>query len=111
MVAGRRKVPTRFSMEESWLSYEEWASVLTKECWSNLLKAGRIGVHLDEPHLLSNAVVYVWNYDRHLIQAGRLVNLIPTFKGLLLCMKNLSKPRSGTLFQQCSPPLIYLFVV
>lgn len=73
---------------ENWLSYVEWASSLSKAASEHFLKASKIGVFLEESHLVNNAAVYLWNYNQHLIQSNTLVELIPTFRSLLASMRD-----------------------
>lgn len=73
--------------DEKWLSYTKWASTLTKAMYDHFLKAAKLGVQLREPQLVSNAAVYLWNYNHHSINAGMLVELVPTYKQLLANMR------------------------
>lgn len=70
------------------MCYTEWCSALTKAACDNFLKASKIGGFLGEPHLISNAAVYMWNYNRHSIQGAQLV---PAFRALLATMRKLPK--------------------
>ena len=79
--------------EDSWLLYTEWSIALTKATWDNFLKAAKIGAFLGEPHLVSNAAVYLWNYNQHLLQSNRLGELVPTFKAVLVYLRKLPKHR------------------
>lgn len=79
--------------EDSWLLYVEWSIALTKAACDNFLKAAKIGVYLGESHVVSNAAVYLWNYNQHLLQSDQLGELIPTFRAVLASMRKLPKLR------------------
>lgn len=79
--------------ENNWMLYVEWSSALTKATCDNFLKAAKIGVSLGESHLISNAAVYLWNYNQHLLQSDSLGELVPTFRALLASMRKLPKLR------------------
>lgn len=76
---------------EHWLSYTEWSTSLTKATHENFLKAAELGVYLGEVHLVSNAAVYLWNYNHHLLESNTVVELIPTYKTLLTKMRKMPK--------------------
>ncbi len=74
---------------EHWISYTEWCNTLTSETYSHFLRAAECGIFLKEQHLVSNAAIYLWNYNHHLIESNLLVQLIPTYRTLLASMRKM----------------------
>lgn len=54
----------------------------------NFQRAAEIGEELIEAWIVHNAVVYVLNYNRHLISAGRQREIIEYLQTLLGAIKN-----------------------
>ena len=78
---------------ENWLSYMKWANTLTNAIHTHFLKAAELGVHILEPYIVSNAAVYLWNYNHYSVEAGMWVELVPTFRRLLALIRKLSKSK------------------
>lgn len=102
-LVGAEKWPS-VAQSEEWLTYVEWASTLTGAMHEHFLKAAELGVHLEEPHLVSNAAVYLWNYNHHCIDSDMLVELAPTFRDLLAHMRKLPKLKyaGSFIYSMCS---------
>ena len=82
--------PPSVGYSKDWVAYGEWASLLTKTAQELFLKGARLGVLLGEPHLVSNAAVYLWNYNHHAIDSGSVVELIPVHRALLASMRKMA---------------------
>ena len=78
------------SQHQDWVAYSEWANLLTTTANEHFLKGASLGVLLGEPHLLCNAAVYLWNYNHHLIDSDRIVELIPVYRSLLASMRKMT---------------------
>ncbi len=75
---------------QDWVSYGDWATLLTKTSHDLFLKGTQLGVVLGEPHLVSNAAVYLWNYSHHAIDSDNVMELIPVYRSLLACMRKMA---------------------
>lgn len=75
---------------DAWLSYSKWCTTITEDAQKYFLKAASLGVSLDEPHRVSNAIIYLWNYSQKLIMTNAMPVLVPTYRSLLAIMKNVS---------------------
>lgn len=77
--------------------------MLTKNAYEHFLKAAKLGVYLGEPHLVSNAAVYLWNYNHHLLDSNTLVELVPICRDLLASMRKLPKLKyvTGCFDDEC----------
>jgi len=57
---------------------------------NGFVRAAELGGKLHEQWLVSNSVVYLWNYSQHiLISPYRHVELVDTFRPLLATIKTL----------------------
>lgn len=104
-VIGAENFPS-VAHNENWLSYMKWAGTLTQAVYGHFLKAAKLGMHLGEPHLVSNAAVYLWNYNHYSINAGLLVELVPTYRQLLANMRKLPKLKYEDIFNRSEYALI-----
>ena len=79
---------------KDWVAYGEWAGLITKVAYEAFLQGSKLGVVLGEPHLVSNAAVYLWNYNRHLIESEDLAGLIPVYRALLTSVRKMTNLKS-----------------
>lgn len=54
----------------------------------NFLRAAEIGEELNEAWIVHNTVVYVLNYNKHLIASGRQREIVESLQTLLSAVKN-----------------------
>ncbi|XP_069755663.1 cilia- and flagella-associated protein 46 isoform X2 [Narcine bancroftii] len=73
------------SVEESpeWITYRNWIDFLSNCATENFLRAAELGVQINEAIIVCNAAVYIWNYNHHLLVAGRYKELVKPFQALL----------------------------
>uniref|UniRef100_A0A8C4ULF1 Cilia- and flagella-associated protein 46 n=1 Tax=Falco tinnunculus TaxID=100819 RepID=A0A8C4ULF1_FALTI len=57
--------------DPEWKTYSLWIDYLSQYAMENLQRAAEIGEELNEAWIVHNAVVYILNYNRHLISSGR----------------------------------------
>lgn len=83
-----------------------WCSTLTSTAYQCFLTAAELGVFLQEQHLVSNAAIYLWNYNHHLIQSKKLIELIPTYRSLLAIMRKLTSLKYVTCLCTINPSTV-----
>ncbi|MEQ2159093.1 hypothetical protein GOODEAATRI_018977 [Goodea atripinnis] len=66
-----------------WVAYRDWIQALSAYATSSFLRGGELGVEIEEPWLVENAAIYLWNYNSHLLAAGEYQLLLPTFQNLV----------------------------
>lgn len=54
---------------------------------ANFLRGAEIGAELQEPWLVVNAAVYLWNYNNHILATKGHDKLVPTFSQLVELLK------------------------
>ncbi|XP_037255322.1 cilia- and flagella-associated protein 46 isoform X3 [Falco rusticolus] len=57
--------------DPEWKTYSLWIDYLSQYAMENFQRAAEIGEELNEAWIVHNAVVYILNYNRHLISSGR----------------------------------------
>ncbi|XP_010226733.1 PREDICTED: tetratricopeptide repeat protein 40-like, partial [Tinamus guttatus] len=74
--------------DPEWKIYSSWINSLSQYTMENFQRAAEIGEELNEAWIVHNAVVYVLNYNKHLITAGRQREIIEHLQTLLRAIKN-----------------------
>lgn len=54
---------------------------------ANFLRGAELGAKLEEPWLVVNAAVYLWNYNSHILATRKQDKLVPTFSKLVELLK------------------------
>ena len=66
----------------------DWVQQVTVDARNGFVRAAELGGKLHEQWLISNAVVYLWNYSQHiLISSTRHVELVDSFRPILSMIK------------------------
>ncbi|KAM9325060.1 LOW QUALITY PROTEIN: cilia- and flagella-associated protein 46 [Gastrophryne carolinensis] len=81
-------VPKDLEEDSDWLAYKNWISQLSKYAMDNFLRASELGVELQEAWITHNAVVYILNYNKHIIASGKLSLLLKPLKKVLEAIKS-----------------------
>ncbi|XP_053548919.1 cilia- and flagella-associated protein 46-like [Bombina bombina] len=84
--------------QPEWIVYKEWIVQLSVYATENFLRASELGVELNESWITHNAAVYILNYNKYIIAAGRLTELTETFQKLLSNLKKTGHSRNTVLF-------------
>lgn len=50
---------------------------------ASFLRGAELGVELQEPRLVVNAAVYLWNYNNHILSTKGQYKLVPTFNHMV----------------------------
>ncbi|XP_025892012.1 cilia- and flagella-associated protein 46 [Nothoprocta perdicaria] len=74
--------------DPEWKIYSSWIDSLSQYTMENFQRAAEIGEEINEAWIVHNAVVYVLNYNKHLITAGRQREIIEHLQTLLRAIKN-----------------------
>ncbi|XP_067156500.1 cilia- and flagella-associated protein 46 [Apteryx mantelli] len=74
--------------DPEWKTYSLWINYLSQYAMENFQRAAEIGEELNEAWIVHNAVVYILNYNKHLITAGRQREIIEYLQTLLRAIKN-----------------------
>ncbi|KAM8806051.1 cilia- and flagella-associated protein 46 [Eudromia elegans] len=74
--------------DPEWKIYSSWIDSLSQYAMENFQRAAEIGEELNEAWIVHNAVVYVLNYNKHLITSGRQREIIEHLQTLLRAIKN-----------------------
>ncbi|XP_010191684.1 PREDICTED: tetratricopeptide repeat protein 40, partial [Mesitornis unicolor] len=69
--------------DPEWKTYSLWIDGLSQYAMENFQRAAEIGEELNEAWMVHNTVVYVLNYNRHLISSGRQRGIISYLQTLL----------------------------
>ena len=70
------------------LCCSDWVQEVTVDARNGFVRAAELGGKLHEQWLISNAVVYLWNYSQHiLISPTRHVELVDSFRPILNTIK------------------------
>ncbi|KAM8852116.1 cilia- and flagella-associated protein 46 isoform 2-T2 [Synchiropus picturatus] len=83
--------------DPDWIIYRDWIQSLSTYAIANFLRAAQLGEESQQPWLVANTAVYLWNYSRHLLAAEEYVHLLPTFHTLLDFQKKKDSTGSKTL--------------
>ncbi|XP_045425210.1 cilia- and flagella-associated protein 46 isoform X3 [Lemur catta] len=81
-------VPEPPEANEDWITYRTWIESLSQYATNNWLRSADIGQEIQEAWVVQNAVVYVLNHNRHLIQAGRQKELVDSLHHLLSTVRD-----------------------
>ncbi|KAM9610766.1 cilia- and flagella-associated protein 46 isoform 2-T2 [Morphnus guianensis] len=73
--------------DPEWKTYSLWIDYLSWYAMENFQRAAKIGEELNEAWIVHNAVVYILNYNRHLISSGRQREIIEYLQTLLGAIK------------------------
>uniref|UniRef100_A0A8C0VJ55 Cilia and flagella associated protein 46 n=1 Tax=Cyanistes caeruleus TaxID=156563 RepID=A0A8C0VJ55_CYACU len=73
--------------DPEWKTYSLWIDSLSQYAMENFQRAAEIGEELNDAWIVHNAVVYVLNYNRHLISSGRQRDIIEYLQTLLGAIK------------------------
>eukprot|EP00075_Anas_platyrhynchos_P026650 XP_027315903.1 cilia- and flagella-associated protein 46 isoform X2 [Anas platyrhynchos] len=85
-----------------WKAYSSWIDYLSRYAMENFLRAAEIGEELNEAWIVHNAVVYILNYNRHLITSGRQREIIAYLQTLLGAVKTVGHTGTVTLLMLCN---------
>ncbi|KAG7462737.1 hypothetical protein MATL_G00187960 [Megalops atlanticus] len=80
-------VSTQLEENPLWATYRDWVQNLSAYATSNFLRAAELGAELGEPWIVSNAAVYLWNYNSHILASGGQRRLLATFQTLIDLLK------------------------
>ncbi|EDO49124.1 predicted protein, partial [Nematostella vectensis] len=85
----KRYEDQQVNLEEQpeWVTYCNWISSLSQEAISSFQRAAEIGVELNEPWLICNSAVYLWNYTNHMLTQGRYRDIVQIYTPVLDAMK------------------------
>ncbi|XP_048585353.1 cilia- and flagella-associated protein 46 isoform X2 [Nematostella vectensis] len=85
----KRYEDQQVNLEEQpeWVTYCNWISSLSQEAVSSFQRAAEIGVELNEPWLICNSAVYLWNYTNHMLTQGRYREIVQIYTPVLDAMK------------------------
>ncbi|XP_060780970.1 cilia- and flagella-associated protein 46 [Neoarius graeffei] len=86
----KRGVPTLDTHTENdpqWTIYSDWIQEMSVYAVANFLRGAEIGAELQEPWLVVNAAVYLWNYNNHILATKGHDKLVPTFSQLVELLK------------------------
>ena len=68
-----------------------WVQEVTTDARNGFVRAAELGGKLHEQWLISNAVVYLWNYSQHiLVTPARHVELVDSFRSILNTIKTIT---------------------
>ncbi|KAM6130315.1 cilia- and flagella-associated protein 46 [Phoenicopterus ruber ruber] len=73
--------------DPEWKTYSLWIDYLSQYAMENFQRAAEIGEELNEAWIVHNAVVYILNYNRHLISSGRQREIVEYLQTLLGAVK------------------------
>ncbi|NXW11048.1 CFA46 protein, partial [Fregetta grallaria] len=73
--------------DPEWKTYSLWIDYLSQYAMENFQRAADIGEELNEAWIVHNAVVYILNYNRHLISSGRQREILEYLQTLLGAIK------------------------
>ncbi|XP_071420476.1 cilia- and flagella-associated protein 46 isoform X2 [Pithys albifrons albifrons] len=83
--------------DPEWKTYSLWIDCLSGYAMENFLRAAEIGELLNEAWIVHNAVVYILNYNRHLITSGRQREIIEYLQTLLGAIKTVGHNGSAEI--------------
>ncbi|XP_014746146.1 PREDICTED: cilia- and flagella-associated protein 46 [Sturnus vulgaris] len=92
------RVPYLPEGDPEWKMYSLWIDNLSWYAMENFQRAAEIGEELNEAWIVHNAVVYILNYNRHLISSGRQRDIIEYLHTLLGAIKTVGHDRSTDIF-------------
>ncbi|XP_063996010.1 cilia- and flagella-associated protein 46 [Pogoniulus pusillus] len=83
--------------DPEWKTYSSWIDCLSQYAMENFQRAAEIGEELNEAWIVHSAVVYVLNYNRHLISSGRQRQIIEYLQTLLGAVRTVGHDGSATI--------------
>ncbi|KAM4668337.1 cilia- and flagella-associated protein 46 [Amazona ochrocephala] len=83
--------------DPEWKTYSLWIDCLSQYAMENFQRAAKIGQELNEAWIVHNAVVYILNYNRHLISSGRQREIIEYLHTLLGAIKTVGHNGSAVI--------------
>uniref|UniRef100_A0A672TFQ8 Cilia and flagella associated protein 46 n=1 Tax=Strigops habroptila TaxID=2489341 RepID=A0A672TFQ8_STRHB len=83
--------------DPEWKTYSLWVDCLSQYAMENFQRAAEIGEELNEAWIVHNAVVYILNYNRHLISSGRQREIIEYLQTLLGAIKTVGHNGSAVI--------------
>ncbi|KAM9549280.1 cilia- and flagella-associated protein 46 isoform 2-T2 [Guaruba guarouba] len=83
--------------DPEWKTYSLWIDCLSQYAMENFQRAAKIGQELNEAWIVHNAVVYILNYNRHLISSGRQREIIEYLHTLLGAIKTVGHNGSAMI--------------
>ncbi|XP_068876435.1 cilia- and flagella-associated protein 46 [Aphelocoma coerulescens] len=83
--------------DPEWKTYSLWIDDLSRYAMENFQRAAEIGKELNEAWIVHNAVVYILNYNRHLISSGRQRDIIEYLQTLLGAIKTVAHDGSAEI--------------
>lgn len=84
---------TDLNDNENWSSYCDWSSKVTEDAIRGFLRGAELGSMLGEDWLVASVAAYLWNYNHHWIESGRLTEVVTVFRSLLDNMKHADMSR------------------
>ncbi|XP_023786136.1 cilia- and flagella-associated protein 46 isoform X2 [Cyanistes caeruleus] len=88
--------------DPEWKTYSLWIDSLSQYAMENFQRAAEIGEELNDAWIVHNAVVYVLNYNRHLISSGRQRDIIEYLQTLLGAIKTVGHNGIEILLMLCN---------
>eukprot|EP00731_Ephydatia_muelleri_P038045 Em0637g5a len=82
-----------------------WAQGLTNDAQKSFLKTAELWLSLQEPWLVCNAATYLWNHNRHLIEDGKLVDLVVVLRTMASFLKQVQSHINYELLSHISAVL------
>ncbi|XP_058242545.1 cilia- and flagella-associated protein 46 isoform X2 [Hemibagrus wyckioides] len=82
----KRGVPTLDTHTENdpqWTLYSDWIQEMSVYATTSFLRGAELGAELQEPWLVVNAAVYLWNYNNHVLATEGQDKLVQTFSQLV----------------------------
>lgn len=67
--------------------HSDWIQEMSVYATANFLRGAELGAELQEPWLVVNAAVYLWNYNNHILATKGQHKLVPTFNQLVELLK------------------------
>ncbi|XP_057264648.1 cilia- and flagella-associated protein 46 [Pezoporus wallicus] len=83
--------------DPEWKTYSLWIDCLSQYAMENFQRAAEIGEELNEDWIVHNAVVYILNYNRHLISSGRQREIVEYLHTLLGAIKTVGHNGSAEI--------------
>ncbi|XP_048865345.1 cilia- and flagella-associated protein 46 isoform X2 [Brienomyrus brachyistius] len=80
-----------------WTAYWEWLGELSACATASFLRAAELGDALGEAWIVSNAAVYLWNHNTHVLASGGHCQLQATFRKLINVMKLMGETKETVL--------------
>lgn len=72
-----------YFLSHSLLLSSDWIQELSVYATANFLRGAELGAELQEPWLVVNAAVYLWNYNNHILATRGQYKLVSTFSQIV----------------------------